>query len=181
MNVASSSAWYRKWLGPESYLIRAGLGFPIWCLKLINMHLLWHTWNSKFGNSSCTCTFLCPGNDFAVVVVHAPSDLHFLFVWCTWAEEGHHNGPLWSASCACLTLWASGAAIYVMVRIANAASSVTEWVFVLFVFNIWRMSDRHRASGRFKEGSSYQITPSITPALTFVHQMRVSFAFQTSV
>lgn len=59
----------------------------------------------------------------------APSDLHFLFVWCTWVEEGHYNGSLWSSLCAGLTLWVSGGASYVLVGIANAGG-VEQSVFL---------------------------------------------------
>lgn len=52
-------------------------------------------WTHASGTRCChpRCSPLCHGNDFSAVVMLAPSDLHFLFVWCSWVE-GHDNGSL---------------------------------------------------------------------------------------
>lgn len=103
-------------------------------------------------SSKCLCHSkvhpLPPDNDFSAVVVHAPSDLHFLCVWCTWVKEGHYNGSLWRGSCAWPSLWARGAASYAVVRIANDGSRVTECV--LYYSSQYVMSS-HRMISRLKE------------------------------
>ncbi len=103
------------------------------------------------------CTPPHPGNNFSAVAMRAPSDLHFLLVWCTWVEEGHYNSSLWSALCACLTLWVSGGASYVVVRIANA-SRVWQSGFCVVCPNIWQMSNRPCMISRFKEVLKWDFT-----------------------
>lgn len=68
------------------------------------------------------------------------SDLHFLFVWCTWAAEGRYNGSLYPTPCTRLTLWVSGDAPCAVVRIANA-SWVWQSGFCIVRLPISRMFD----------------------------------------